>query len=476
MRVLALNRSLELTLCPMNKEIRGGNSRQLAKQLDLLDKPTAVLDRKGQFLFVNAPLCRLCGTEATSLVGKQTSWDLPTDSTPLAPILSAFAPPAAAREGVITTRKLTSPIAGCSATGQLFLPLMGEDNVVELMLVALGGWEEFQVQVAERDAQDSDAEQTLAELRCRWPKLDGLVPLLGSSSSIGLTMERAQLAIRSEANLLIHGPQNVGKSDLCQAIFVGRLEHRGLNPVTGQYFPIDLAVLDAELVAGMLEVFQGRLRADQPKVAQQLVLENLHEASDPSIDVLVNYLKSQQDLITAAAISRIGASDLVARNPNWQELVNRLTVHELELPGLSHRREDIAVLAQQFLASACRKADRAMLSISSEAMDLLEAFSWPRNLNQLSDTIKTAVQLSVLTKSIQASHLPVEVRSFLSSAEGDSSQSVEPISLDEVLLELEKTILRRALKLSPRNRAQVARWLDISRPRLLRRIEQLGLD
>ncbi|MEM7312105.1 MAG: hypothetical protein AAF497_03030 [Planctomycetota bacterium] len=117
-----------------------------------------------------------------------------------------------------------------------------------------------------------------------------------------------------------------------------------------------------------------------------------------------------------------------------------------------------------------------MLSISYEAMDLLEAFSWPRNLTQLSETIKTAVQLSVLTKSIQASHLPVEVRSYLSNAAGEGSQAFEPISLDEVLLELEKIILRRALKLSPRNRAQVARWLDISRPRLLRRIEQLGLD
>jgi DNA-binding NtrC family response regulator len=47
--------------------------------------------------------------------------------------------------------------------------------------------------------------------------------------------------------------------------------------------------------------------------------------------------------------------------------------------------------------------------------------------------------------------------------------------LDAVLLDLEKIMLQRALKLSPRNRAQAARLLGISRPRLLRRIEQLGL-
>jgi DNA-binding NtrC family response regulator len=48
--------------------------------------------------------------------------------------------------------------------------------------------------------------------------------------------------------------------------------------------------------------------------------------------------------------------------------------------------------------------------------------------------------------------------------------------LDELLLDVEREVLRRALRNSKGNRARAARALGISRPRLLRRIEQLGLD
>jgi len=63
----------------MTNEYRGGNSRQLAKTLDSLGKPTAILDRRGQIVFVNAALCAMAGAEATVLVGKQCSCELTTD-------------------------------------------------------------------------------------------------------------------------------------------------------------------------------------------------------------------------------------------------------------------------------------------------------------------------------------------------------------------------------------------------------------
>ncbi|MEM7476356.1 MAG: sigma 54-interacting transcriptional regulator [Planctomycetota bacterium] len=461
----------------MSKDYRGGNSRQLAKSLDQIDKPMAILDRKGQFIFLNSPLCQHCDVEATQLVGKQTSWEVASDSSPIATILTSFAPPSSARDGKLTLRRLTTPITfGSEATGQLFLPILGEDHLVDMCIVLLGKWEEFHAQFPDASVSPSaEAERALADLRSRWPKLDGLHALLGESSSMELAMGRAELATQAEENLLMHGPAGVGKVDVSRAIFSARLERNGLNPVAGQYFPIECAALDAELTEGMLEVFQGRLSPEQPRMAQTLVLENLDQATDASVDLLLRFLQAPPDNYCVFATSRSSPQDLRGRAKRWQEIVQTLCVHEIELPSLAERREDIAVLAQQFLAESCRKAERAMLTLSGEALDLLGAFSWPRNVKQLEESIQSAVQHAVLTKSIQVSHLPVEIRSFSGSVVSGASQKVEAIELDAVLLDLERIILRRALRLSPRNRAQVARWLDISRPRLLRRIEQLGL-
>ena len=106
---------------------------------------------------------------------------------------------------------------------------------------------------------------------------------------------------------------------------------------------------------------------------------------------------------------------------------------------------------------------------------LFSAFPWPQNYHQMSQAIDAAVDHAVLVASIQVSHLPVAIRAHASSSAAAEANSVQAIDLDQVLLQLERIMLARALKLSPRNRAQAARWLGISRPRLLRRIEQLGL-
>jgi DNA-binding NtrC family response regulator len=51
----------------------------------------------------------------------------------------------------------------------------------------------------------------------------------------------------------------------------------------------------------------------------------------------------------------------------------------------------------------------------------------------------------------------------------------EPIQLDEFLAEIEKELLARALKKTRGNKSKAAELLGLSRPRLLRRLAQLGL-
>ncbi len=248
-----------------------------------------------------------------------------------------------------------------------------------------------------------------------------------------------------------------------------------MQKVAGQFFPVDCAVLDSELLLGMLEVFSARLRSEVSPASQLLVLENIDRLANDAVKQILAWITTHANRCCVAATSWESNARLIERSTDWNRLTSMIATVEIKLPALSQRREDIAVLVQQVLAAQCSKLGRALLVLSAEASDLLTAYSWPENLAELQRSIADIIQHAVFSASIQSQHLPVSIRTFAGSAAA-RPLDVEPIKLDEVLLELERIIVTRAIKLSPRNRAKVARWLGISRPRLLRRLSQLGLN
>ncbi len=464
----------------MTSEYRGGNSRLLAKSLDELGRPLAVLDWHGEVLFVNAGLCAIAKADPTQLVGKRCSWEIAPDDSPFASLLTALAPPASALEGTIVARQLTAPIVfGSTATGQLFLPLRDPSNTLSLVIVVLGDWEEIKSQLpqlrSENPLHRKPLDEALVRLRSQWSSLDSLLPLLGTSPAIELAMQRAQLAIQGESNFLVTGPRHVGKADVTRGIFAGRLRRLGIQKLAGQLFPLDCATMESELLLGMLEVFEGRLRTAVPRASQMLVLERIDQLSDRAVEPILAWMNQHRASCVVAATSCEPHHELCNRGEPWRRLVAAIAPMELHLPELASRREDISILVQQVLASQCSKQNRSLLALSAEASDLLTAYSWPENLAEVQRSVADMVQHAVFTSAIQSQHLPVSIRTFAGSLVSNQ-QNVDPIKLDDVLIELERIIIARAIKLSPRNRARVARWLGISRPRLLRRLSQLGLD
>ncbi len=227
----------------MESDFRGGNSRLLARALDQNAQPVAILDAEGNIVFVNGALCRLVELDATLLVGKQCSWQISEDRTPAAVLLNTLAPPAGARAGKVSARQFTTPpFFGTDFDAELFVPLVGSDGQVELTLVLLGQWRNLEQQLPAGPARNDarrDAESTLAQLRSRWIRLDGLHALLGNSPASELAMLRAQLSAGSECNTLLYGPSQVGKATVAYGIFCARLKRHGIQAIAGVHFPID---------------------------------------------------------------------------------------------------------------------------------------------------------------------------------------------------------------------------------------------
>lgn len=465
----------------MTDNLRSGNSRILAKTLDQLGQPLAILDRRGVIVFVNLSLCQVFQVDSAQLVGQTCSWQIADDDAPCAALRTALAPPAGALQGKLVARQLTTPIAfGSTHSGQLFLPLLDDEGTPHATAVVLGQWAQLAAQVPSAEPLSLQRRQmqsdVLTRIRSRWPALDGLHSLIGTSPAIELAMTRAQLAIAQPCNLLVAAAVGMDPSGIVRSVYLGRLKKAGLPRLAGQLFPVDCRVVDAGILAEMLDLFSGRLHSESLRLSQLLMLEHLEKLDAEVVEYLSQWLGDNSQRCMVGAVSDSRAEQLAGRSLAWSQLICRLSTIEIVVPDLSQRRQDIAPLAAHLLAVTCQNKQRAQLGFTPEALRLLEAFPWPGNYRQLAQAIVEAVERAVLVANIQPGHLPVEVRAYSSASKQSELSQVKAIDLDEVLLQCERIMLSRALQLSPRNRAQAARLLGISRPRLLRRIEQLGLD
>ncbi len=416
------------------------------------------------------------------LVGLTCSWEIPPDSTAQGPLLAALAPPPIVREGRIATRRLPQPLFfSQDSTAQLFVPLLDPDQVVELVLVIFGDWNDIDTILGTRPTPAvasgtgggsvGGGRALLAEIRARWAKLDGFDALIGTSAAIRLAMQRAQTAVRIDCPVAVCGPSGVGKVEVLQAIWHHRRETFGGSSVDGQFFPIDCRLVDSESLGGMLESFEARLQEADQAGLHVLCLESVDALDTAAVMLLLERTERMGDRFRLFAASNLPATELTSRGPAWHNLWVAAASLEIEIPGLAARREDIAPLCEHLVARACRRADRTILRLAEDSLALLHAYPWPGNLGELREAIESAVEQAVLTRRLDPSHWPVAIRTFPGALRHRRRQPVRPIDLDQVLREVEKTMVQRALELSPRNRAQAARLLSISRPRLLRLIE-----
>lgn len=474
----------------MSESFRGGNSRVLARQLDLLHWPIVVLDQKQQIVFVSGSLCEILQLEATRLVGLSCSPVMATDNakarepaedSAVPPQLSMIlAPPSEVLHGRAAVRQVPwPPHQPMGFAGQAFVPLIDEDPSAGLILILFGEpgvLRERLLPLAPAVApRGTSADETLMRLRSQWQQLDGLWQLLGASPAIQLAMRRAQLAIRSQASVWLSGPAGSGKSELARRLANLRMRELDLPVSAMQVLTIDCSLTDAAALASQLESLTTRLRPGLPQSATHVILDRADLLHKSALELLMNWLPEHLGRVCVVATSQCSIKDLAPTESAVASLAQTLGTIEIEITSLGSRREDVAVLIEHQLTVAAKAASRRLPGVASVTLELLQAYPWPGNAAEVQRVASEMLNNAVLTATIQPNHLPLQLRTFAGSLGGPSA-NVDPISLDDVLLDLERVMLQRAIKLSPRNRARAARLLGISRPRFLRRIAQLGLD
>jgi DNA-binding NtrC family response regulator len=150
-----------------------------------------------------------------------------------------------------------------------------------------------------------------------------------------------------------------------------------------------------------------------------------------------------------------------------EDLYYRLRVFTLLVPPLRERKEDIPILAKNFVETFSQNQGRATVELPPETVQWLCDYPWPGNIRELKNALEAAVVLCkggvLRSGDLRLTGLPENPDRF--SAESDS------FSLEES----ERLTILRALKKTGGVQKEAANLLGISRRAIHYKIKKFGI-
>lgn len=140
------------------------------------------------------------------------------------------------------------------------------------------------------------------------------------------------------------------------------------------------------------------------------------------------------------------------------DLFARLAGHEVALPALRDRTEDLGLLLSTLLKRVMGD-EAADVTLQREAVRLLYAYRWPRNIRELEQAIGAAAALAA-GGSIGPEHLPKELRDSVEPQDGSLAESAQQMSretLAEVMTRHRGNVSAVGRELG-KARVQIRRW------------------
>ena len=171
-----------------------------------------------------------------------------------------------------------------------------------------------------------------------------------------------------------------------------------------------------------------------------------------------------------------------------QDIYYRLKVVSLHLPPLRERKEDIAELVRYFLQRFRPDINREMRDISPRALEKLMRYHWPGNVRELENDVKRAMVIAKGSTLLPEDFLLEGVEAEMGRAEHLDlderlQKLMDPVFKElvelarrspgsDLMSEVEKIVIKRALQETKGNQVQAAILLGISRNTLRSKIER----
>jgi two-component system response regulator PilR (NtrC family) len=293
----------------------------------------------------------------------------------------------------------------------------------------------------------------------------GFAGIIGRSPAMVEVFRMVETVCRTNSTVLLSGESGTGKELVARAIH--QLSLRRDRPfVAVNCGAMPEALLESELFGHVRGAFTG---ADKDKKGLieaadggTIFLDEIGEMTPPMQVKLLRVLQERQyrrvggtdessaDIRVIAATNR-DLPKMVGDGKFREDLFYRLNVIPLEMPALRYRPEDIALIAQHFLAKYTREMGKAIDGFSPEAASTLKAYSWPGNVRELENVVERAVALEMHQR-VEVGTLPENLRAGrpatqLSSTSGAAGGEAGPgFNLERHLQDIERSHLERALE------------------------------
>jgi len=297
-------------------------------------------------------------------------------------------------------------------------------------------------------------------------------PLIGESPAT----ERVRAAIERIApmpsTVLLQGESGTGKELVARAL-------HALSPRSdGPFVPVHCGALSPDGIAQELfgHAHSGQTARDGLFVYAQGGTLFLDEVADLPLPVQASLLRvieelqirpvgSQQTVpvdvrIVAATHRRL--ADEVAAGRFREDLYFRLRVVDLTLPPLRERPQDIPALVAHFIGVLAPALGVPAISVTPEAMALLQGYRWPGNVRELRNWVERSLILGEVNVSALYPPLPEPAPTPAASA------AETPLDLET----LQRRHIQAVLESVDGDKGRAAQLLGVSRRTLERRVAE----
>jgi two-component system NtrC family response regulator len=248
--------------------------------------------------------------------------------------------------------------------------------------------------------------------------------IIGTSPALAAALEEMAEAARGEYSVLITGSTGTGKELFARAV------HDNSPRANAPFVTVDCAVLTENLVETALfghskGAFTGATTDKEGLVALAhggtLFLDEIGELSPKNQKALLRVLETKTYRRIGSTKERVSDFRLItATNKDLESLAKegkfrsdllfRIRSHEIRLPLLKHRREDICLLVEHYTTVICTRAGMSPKPVSQGFMDILKHYEWPGNIRELVNLMERVIAKAAKDPVLHQKILPVSMR------------------------------------------------------------------
>ena len=346
-----------------------------------------------------------------------------------------------------------------------------------------------------------DLQTQVVELRSSMGDKDKLpADMVGNSRGFRAAYELLQQAANSRITVLLLGETGVGKELFARALHDRSARNKAaFVAINCAAIPLDL--VESELFGVEKGAYTGALASrpgrferadggtlfldeigDLPLTAQAKLLRVLQEGE---IERLGDD-KARKVSVRLVAATNADLKQLVREGKFRADLYYRLNAYQISIPPLRERKEDVALLAKNFLVKYAATHGKKLRGFSDKAKRALLAYPWPGNIRELQNTVERGVILAPSGTRVEVDHLfsscsSEQPREFgldnngdLGMSRGESTDKLCEAVFNGVMTlgQVEAMLLETAVDKARGNLSSAARMLGLTRPQLAYRLKR----